>query len=128
MAATPVVSGITQILIRCAEMPRAVAFYRDVLGIPLLFETNGLAFFQCGPTRLMLGVAETPESDRLSSMLYFTTSDINASASVLRANGAKVVNDPHLIANMGGREIWLCEWHDTEGNIMAFMEERAVVA
>jgi methylmalonyl-CoA/ethylmalonyl-CoA epimerase len=126
MAATPVVTGITQILIPCKEVPRAVAFYRDVLGIPLLFEAGPLAFFQCGTTRLMIGIPETPEIDHPSSIVYFTTGDIEASAATLTAKGARVVNEPHLIANMGGKEIWLCEWHDTEGNVMAFMEERIV--
>lgn len=128
MAVTAGVSGITQIHITCRDMPRAVAFYRDVLGIAMLFETNGMAFFQTGTTRLMLAKPEVPEIDHPSSLIYFTTADIAASVKVLRANGANVVSEPHVIAKMGGKEIWLCDWHDSEGNLMAFMEERPVLA
>jgi predicted enzyme related to lactoylglutathione lyase len=74
----------------------------------------------------MLGIPEKAEHTHPSSILYFTTSDIEAAAVALRAQGATVVNAPHVIANMGGREIWLCEWQDTEDNVMAFMEERPV--
>ena len=39
-----------------------VAFYRDVLGIPLMFAVPGqpMAFFASGDVRLYLGVPEAP--------------------------------------------------------------------
>lgn len=122
------VTGISQIYIRCTDVPRAIAFYRDSVGIPLLFETNGMAFFQAGATRLMLSKAEVPEIDHPSSLVYFGTADIAGAASAIKAKGAHVKTEPHIIAKMNGKEIWLCEWTDTEGNIMAFMEERPVAA
>jgi len=45
------------------DLERATAFYRDTLGLPLLFTVPNLAFFDCGGVRLMLGRAETPELD-----------------------------------------------------------------
>jgi catechol 2,3-dioxygenase-like lactoylglutathione lyase family enzyme len=54
---------IGQIHVSCTDMERSVAFYRDALGIPLLFEVPGqpMAFFDCGGVRLYLGQPETPE-------------------------------------------------------------------
>ena len=50
---------IHQISIRTKDTARAVAFYRDVVGLKLLFEAPPrLAFFDCGGVRLMLGPAE----------------------------------------------------------------------
>ncbi len=43
--------GITrlgQIAINVSDVDRATAFYRDVLGLPLLFTAGKLAFFDCG--------------------------------------------------------------------------------
>ena len=54
--ATPI-ENIGQIAIRARDLPAAVAFYRDVLGLEYLFEAGTLAFFMCGDVRLMLGVA-----------------------------------------------------------------------
>ncbi|HEX7938951.1 MAG TPA: VOC family protein [Gemmatimonadaceae bacterium] len=122
------VTGIAQIYIMCRGVPRAVVFYRDVVGLPLLFETNGMAFFQAGPTRLMLSKPEVPAIDHPSSLIYFGTADIAGAVGAVKGAGGKVETDPHIIAKMNGKEIWLCEWHDTEGNIMAFMEERPVAA
>ncbi|MGO9230375.1 MAG: VOC family protein [Bryobacteraceae bacterium] len=40
-------SSIGQIAITISDLERAVAFYRDALGVKLLFEAPGLAFFDC---------------------------------------------------------------------------------
>src|SRR5258708_11670291 len=65
----PSCMNIGQISIIVADLERATAFYRDVLGLPLLFTAPKLAFFDCGGVRLMLGRAETPELDHPSSIL-----------------------------------------------------------
>src|SRR5947207_1873296 len=50
---------IAQIALTVSDLGRAVGFYRDVLGMPLLFQAPpGLAFFRCGAIRLILSVPE----------------------------------------------------------------------
>ena len=52
---------IGQIAITVSDLDRAVAWYADVLGLPLLFRAPpGLAFFECGGVRLMLSRPEPP--------------------------------------------------------------------
>lgn len=48
--------SIGQIHISVSDIDRAAAFYREVLGMPLLFEVPGqsMAFLQCGAVRLYL--------------------------------------------------------------------------
>ena len=47
-------STIGQIAVPIEAQKRAVAFYRDVLGLPFLFAVMNLAFFDCAGTRLLL--------------------------------------------------------------------------
>ena len=61
------ISRVGQIAINARDIDRATAFYRDKLGLPLLFTAGKLAFFDCGGVRLMLDVAEKPEFDHPSS-------------------------------------------------------------
>jgi methylmalonyl-CoA/ethylmalonyl-CoA epimerase len=42
----------------------------------------------------------------------------------LARKGVAFVGDPHLIAKMPDHELWLAEFRDSEGNVMALMEER----
>ena len=53
------IQRVGQIHLSVKDIDRAVAFYRDVLELPLLFEVPGqdMAFFDCGGVRLYLGRA-----------------------------------------------------------------------
>ena len=94
------ITNIGQISIIVHDLQRATAFYRDALGLPLLFTAGNLAFFDCGGVRLMLGPAETPELDHASSILYFRVKDINAAHQLLVERRVQIVAPPRLIAPM----------------------------
>lgn len=93
-------SQISQIAIIVHDLPREVAFYRDKLGLRLLFEMPKMAFFDCGEVRLMLGIPEKPEFDHPGSILYFKVPDLRETHQTLTARGVEFVAPPHLIAKM----------------------------
>ena len=114
---------IGQIAVNAGDLPRAVRFYRDVLGLKFLFEVPGMAFFDCGGVRLLVGTAVSPEHDHASSILYFFVPDIRAVHADLKSRGTLFLNEPHLIARMPDHELWLAEFKDSEGNFLALMSE-----
>jgi len=122
-AATPGITGLGQVSIVVQNVERATAFYRDVLGLPLLFVFPGLAFFDCAGVRLMLSRAETPELDHPSSILYFRVPDINTSHQRLVEQGVKIVEEPRLIAPMATYDLWMSAFRDSEENILQLMSE-----
>src|SRR5438132_8587265 len=126
MLTVPGLSRIHQISIRTQDTARAVSFYRDKLGLKLLFQAPpALAFFDCGGVRLMLAPAE-PEFDHQGSVLYFAVDDITATHTALAAAGVKFRSEPHLIAKLPDREVWLADFEDSEGNVLALMSEPKV--
>lgn len=123
MATTAGLHRIHQISIRAKDTARAVAFYRDTLGLKLLFQAPPqLAFFDCGGVRLMLSPAE-PEFDHQGSVIYFAVDDINAAHAALSAADVTFRSEPHLIAKLPDREVWLTDFLDSEGNVLALMSE-----
>lgn len=116
-------SEIGQIMVTARDLPRAIGFYRDTLGIPFLFEAPGMAFFQCGPVRLMVGIPSGIETDHPSSILYFRTSDIAAAYAALAARGVTFVLAPQIAHRAPGLELWLAFFKDSEENTMALMSE-----
>lgn len=114
---------IGQIAIVCQDVARARAFYKDRLGLRHLFDAGpGLSFFECGGVRLMLS---RPEGEAAgTSVLYFFVKDIEAAARALTKSGVAFVGEPHMIARMPDHELWLAEFHDSEGNVLALMEEK----
>lgn len=116
---------IGQIAINVKSLERAVAFYRDTLGMKFLFEAPGLAFFDCGGVRLMLGPAEKPEFDHPGSILYYKVADIGATHRRLRDRGVVFEAEPHLVARLPEHDLHLAFFRDTEGNLLALMGEVA---
>ncbi len=118
--------GVGQIAVNVRDLDRAVAFYRDTLGMPFLFRIPGAAFFSCGATRLMLGTAEKPELDHPASILYYRVADIRAAFDALVAAGVRVEaegGEPRLLAPMPDHDLWMAFLRDSEDNLFALMSE-----
>jgi methylmalonyl-CoA/ethylmalonyl-CoA epimerase len=112
-----------QISMRARDLTRAVAFYRDTLGIPFLFEVPGMAFFDLAGVRLLLGKPEAPEHDHPGSVLYFEVPSIDGAYGALEARGVTFDRPPALIARMPDHELWMAFFKDSEGNQLALMSE-----
>jgi methylmalonyl-CoA/ethylmalonyl-CoA epimerase len=119
----PEVQKIGQIAINVHDTDRAVAFYRDILGLKLLFTAGQLAFFDCGGVRLMLSPPSSKEFDHPSSILYFKVDDIQKAYAWLVSQNVKTEGEPNLVAKMPDHDLWLAGFRDSEGNVMEFMSE-----
>jgi predicted enzyme related to lactoylglutathione lyase len=116
-------SRIHQISMRTHDVDRATRFYRDTLGLPFLFAVPPrLAFFDCQGVRLMLSTPE-PGFDHPGSVLYFAVEDIREMHETLKSRGVTFRTEPHKIATLADREVWLADFEDTEGNTLALMSE-----
>jgi methylmalonyl-CoA/ethylmalonyl-CoA epimerase len=105
------------------DLDRATAFYRDILGLPLLFTTGSPTFFDCGGVRLMLSWAEKPEFDHPASVLYFAVSDIASASRQMLNSSVRFEDKPHLIAKMPTHDLWMAFFRDSEQNLLALMCE-----
>src|SRR5438128_12284696 len=87
------VTGLRQVAQHVEDLDRAVAFYRDVVGLPLMarFDPPGLAFFDLGGTRLLL------EAGAPSALLYLGVDDVAAATERLRGAGVVIESEPHVI-------------------------------
>jgi methylmalonyl-CoA/ethylmalonyl-CoA epimerase len=123
---TPIglLKSIGQIAVRVRDLDRAIATYRDRLGLRFLFQAPpGLAFFECGGIRLMLALPEAGEFDHAASLLYFSVDDIQAAHMALTARGIVFRTPPHVVADLGDRVLWLGDFEDGEDNVFALMSE-----
>jgi catechol 2,3-dioxygenase-like lactoylglutathione lyase family enzyme len=116
---------IGQIHVSVTDVDRAVAFYRDVLGIPFLFQVPGqpMAFFDCDGVRLYLGKPESEEF-RSNPILYFRVEGIDEAHSALSDRGVEFSDSPHLVARMEEYDLWMTAFKDPDGNNLVLMAER----
>ena len=114
-------SAIGQIGTTVSDVERAVGFYRDWLGMKLLFQVPNMAFFDCGGVRLMLSGSETGET--YSPILYFKVADIQQMAEILKGRGVVFEREPHLLASMPDHDLWMAFFRDPDRNALALMSE-----
>jgi catechol 2,3-dioxygenase-like lactoylglutathione lyase family enzyme len=118
--------ALNQIHVSVTDIDRSVAFYRDVLGIPLLFQVPGqsMAFFRSGKVRLYLGPAERPELTT-RCMLYFGVDDIEAEHARLVVAGVPAVSRPHPVHRDGTSALWMSFFTDPDGHHVVLTQQRA---
>jgi predicted enzyme related to lactoylglutathione lyase len=117
-------SRIGQIAVVVHDLARAVAFYRDTLGIPFLFEAPPkMAFFDLSGIRLMLSLPETAEFDHPGSIIYYTVEDILTAAAVLESRGVSFDSPPHVVARLPHADLWMTFLRDPDRNVLALMSE-----
>ncbi|MCA1790710.1 MAG: VOC family protein [Thioalkalivibrio sp.] len=124
---------------------RSLAFYRDTLGLRLLFEAPpALAFFDVGGVRLMLdgsggeageageksGAEPGAESGGKSGdrsgegvVIYYAVADLDAAFETLSGRGLSFEREPHLVARMPDHELWMAFFRDPDANLLALMSE-----
>lgn len=122
------ITRLHQVAQRAEDLERAVAFYRDTLGLRHIatFDPPGLAFFDLGGTRLLV------ERNAPSGLLYLGVGDIAAAWEALGAAGVELVDPPHVIFSddtgmfgAAGEDEWMAFFRDSEGNLVGLVERRS---
>src|SRR3954470_5194496 len=126
MADNVSLSRIKQIAIPVKEIREATRFYRDVLGMKHLFDAPPeLSFFDCGGIRLMLSgpQAQGKDGNEQHPVLFYDVADIKATHARIKAAGAQSIEEPRVIAQMNGREVWIGAVSDGQGNHVGLISE-----
>lgn len=123
MSATPTLGSIGQVSRVVIDLDRAVAWFRDVLGLPLIGHYGNVALFDLGGVRLLLSQPEA-RSTSGNSILYFQVEDIDAACDALRTRGVAFRSAPHMIhRHPDGTEEWMAFFDDADGEPLALMSK-----
>ena len=119
--------SIGQVARHVADVDRAEAWYRDVLGLTHLYSypssVGKLAFFDCGGTRLFFA-RERGDNPGEQNVLYFRVPDINAAYEELRSRGVEFTDVPHMIfKHPDGTEEWMAFFKDCEDQVLSIMSQ-----
>ena len=116
--------AIGQIAIPVSDIDRAIAFYRDTLGMQFLFKAPpGLGFFNCNGVRLLLDAPSKKQSQNFSSIIYYKVAEIQAAFETLSARGVQFEEKPNLVAKMPDHDLWMAFFRDPDNNLLALMCE-----
>jgi predicted enzyme related to lactoylglutathione lyase len=121
------VLGVAQIALTVRDLPAAITFYRDALGLAYLFDAPGMSFFDVQGTRLMLS-AQGGEPGGRGTLVYLKVADVAAAHAALVAKGVHFERPPHVIGRTPTSEVSLAWCTDPDGNLIGLMGEQALSA
>lgn len=113
---------IGQISISVSNLDEAIRFYRDILGVPFLFQVPGsppMAFFDCNGIRLYVVQSENIGT----STIYFKVDSARDAAKTLEERGVEMEGEPHIIHQTDSYTLWMAFFRDPDQNLMAVMSE-----
>ena len=109
-------SQVDYVMVLVSDMGRSVRFYRDVLGIPLNFESPDWSEFKTGKTVLALHGGGKPESRTFSptagtASIGFYVDNLDAKYEELKGNGV-VFSMPPSDRDEEGIKLAVCQVPD----------------
>lgn len=117
------IQKVGQIGIPVKNLDQAIDFYKNKLGLNLLFNTDKMAFLECNGLRLLLSLPEKEDYAHSSSVIYFEVENIKDTYKDLVEKEVTFIDEPHVVAKMGQTETWMTFFKDTEGNTHALISE-----
>ena len=112
---------LVQITLPAKDLDRAIGFYRDVLGVRVLFQVGGAAFLDAGGVRLRLEKSDTAAPTG-SVEIYFDDPGMTR-AKLLEARGVHFAGPPETVQHLANTDVQLQEFVDPDGNALALMGE-----
>jgi catechol 2,3-dioxygenase-like lactoylglutathione lyase family enzyme len=112
--------SIGQILVPVSDVDRAVGFYQDVLGLPVLMRFPGIAFMDAAGIRLYL--ARVPQAQfQGRATIYFWVDDVTGTQAALVERGAVASEAPSVTWEAPDYDFWLGFVTDPDGNNIGLM-------
>jgi len=117
-------SRVGTVLLGVKEVGRSIAFYRDLLGLPLTAQFEGFAFFNAGGITLALseGLARALPQVAGATELVFAVDGVREAYEALRDRGVRFTIEPRQVAGPN----WAANCEDPDGHhLSVFGPEKA---
>ncbi len=115
---------IGTIMLGARQMEKSLAFYRDVLGLPVKFTTPEFAFLDAGGVTLCLREAKNlkDSSDERRTEIVFHVEDIQVAYEALKSRGVVFRREPRIVT---GDQL-AADFRDPDGHVLSIFGPRAV--
>ncbi len=84
--------GTDFVMFNVINMPKAVQFYREILGLPQEVDTEEFAEFNCG--NITLSLLKDPDAGKALGQIAFAVEDVQAAYFELKEKGVRTEGEP----------------------------------
>ena len=116
MAEASQLSRIAAIMLGVRDLPRAVAFYKDKLGLKVITQEPALALLQCGTVMLGLSpghVNAAPLAEAIE--VSFGVDNLRATHKTLGEKGVVFLGDPRAVTPTD----WAVHFRDVDSHLLS---------
>src|SRR5271168_1000121 len=117
MSEPTLISGITAVMLGVREMPAALAFYRDKLGLTVIMQEPGLSLLQCGAVMLGLSRGHVQSAPHIAGAteVVFRVESVRAAHRDLAAQGISFLSEPRQATPTD----WVAHFRDVDGHLLS---------
>jgi catechol 2,3-dioxygenase-like lactoylglutathione lyase family enzyme len=117
MPETIEISGVAAVMFGVTDLPAAVAFYSQKLGLKVLMHTPTIALLQCGAVMLGLNPGMLKSAPNLvgATEVVLRVPSVRAAHRALLAQGIAFISEPHQVTPTD----WAAHFRDLDGHLLS---------
>lgn len=116
MAETVHLSRIAAIMLGVRDLPAAIAFYQDKLGLKVIMQEPALALLQCGTVILGLSPRHASAAPLVEAVeVSFGVDNLRATHKVLGEKGVTFLSEPRQVTPTD----WAVHFRDVDGHLLS---------
>jgi catechol 2,3-dioxygenase-like lactoylglutathione lyase family enzyme len=116
MAETVQLSRIAAIMLGVRDLPQAVAFYQDKLGLKVIMRESELALLQCGTVILGLSTRHANTAPLAEAVeVSFGVDNLRATHKALGEKGVVFLGEPRAVTPTD----WAVHFRDVDGHLLS---------
>jgi len=110
-------SQISAVMLGVRDVPAAVTFYKEKLGLPVIMQESALALLQCGTVMLGLSRGHTQAAPHIAGAteVVFAVESVRAAQRALGAQGVLFLGEPTQVTP----EDWVAHFRDVDGHLLS---------
>lgn len=117
MPETVEVSGVAAVMLGVTDLPAALAFYSQKLGLNILMHSPTIALLQCGAVMLGLSPGMLKSAPNLvgATEVVLRVPSVRAAHRALLAQGIAFISEPHQVTPTD----WAAHFRDLDGHLLS---------
>jgi catechol 2,3-dioxygenase-like lactoylglutathione lyase family enzyme len=109
-------SRIAAIMLGVRDLPAAIAFYKDKLGLTVIMQESQLALLQCGSVMLGLSPRHANAAPLAEAVeVSFGVDDLRATHKALGEKGVVFLSEPRAVTPTD----WAVHFRDADGHLLS---------
>ena len=108
---------LSNVILRVSDLEPSITFWRDMVGLDLIFSSGEFAFLALGDSQLVLNQPVDFESQRSDTEIVLEVDDLAVAFEEMKERGVRFEVDPRPVTSDGERDLLATHFRDPDGHL-----------